>query len=86
MECQLMGSGKNALRNRYIRPEDAAEILAAMRAREDLCMPILQGFGDLEINAVARLYGGTEYNSYGKLRAYCDNTGRVPPMERRAEK
>lgn len=84
MECQMIGAGKNAMENRYIRPEVAMEILSAMRAREELKMPILQGFGDLEINSVARLYSGTAYSSYGRLRAYCDSTGRVPPMEREA--
>ena len=85
MACQQLGSGKNALEGRYITRDDAEEILKAMHAREELKIPILEGFGDLEINSVARLYSGTEYSSYGRLRGYCDNTGRVPPMVRNGE-
>ena len=50
------------------------------RAAEE---PILEGWGLAEIEALARYLwdsGAKAYGSYGKLRGWCDNVGRLPPL------
>ncbi len=79
--CMETGAGRKAMEGRYITDADAMEVLNAMRERERLEMPILDGLNDLAISAVARLYCGTPWHSYGRVRSYCDSTGKVPPME-----
>lgn len=80
-DCMETGAGRNAMEGRYITDADAMEVLTAMRERERLGMSILDGLSDLAISAVARLYRGTPWYSYGRMRSYCDSTGKVPPME-----
>lgn len=63
--------------------QSGAELLAIARAREAAEEPILEGWGLAEIEALARYLwdkGAKAYGSYGKLRGWCDNVGRLPPL------
>lgn len=63
--------------------QSGAELLAIARAREAAEEPILEGWGLDEIEALARYLwnnGAKAYGSYGKLRGWCDNVGRLPPL------
>lgn len=63
--------------------QSGAELLAIARAREAAEEPILEGWGLDEIEALARYLwdnGAKAYGSYGKLRGWCDNVGRLPPV------
>lgn len=63
--------------------QSGAELLAIARAREAAEEPILEGWGLDEIEALARYLwdnGAKAYGTYGKLRGWCDNVGRLPPQ------
>lgn len=59
------------------------ELLQIARAREEAGDPPLGGWGMDEIAALAWYLwqrGARAYGSYGKLRGWCDNVGRLPPL------
>lgn len=63
--------------------QSGAELLAIARAREAAEEPILEGWGLDEIEALARYLwdnGAKAYGTYGKLRGWSDNVGRLPPL------
>lgn len=63
--------------------QSGAELLAIARAREAAEEPILEGWGLDEIEALARYLwdnGAKAYGTYGAMRGWCDNVGRLPPL------
>lgn len=75
--CQAAGMG------REIRATtDAGELLEVAKQREKMCLPILEEMGLSEVAALARMYRAP-YCTYGRFRAYVENTGRLPPEEAR---
>ncbi len=61
-------------------PDVNTEVLWALaRRRSAAGRPPLEGMSIEEVNALARDCTGTPYATYGKLRAYVDSTGKLPP-------
>lgn len=59
---------------------DGEALLFLARRHQEAGLPPLEGMRMEEINAIARIYSGTAFNSYGRLREYCRQTGKLPPM------
>lgn len=77
--CEMAG---RTIPRKRITP-GGEELLQIARAREEAGDPPLGGWGMDEIAALAWYLwqrGARAYGSYGKLRGWCDNVGRLPPL------
>lgn len=80
-ECQALGRGRTFQADCI----DAEELLRVARAREKAGADPLREMGMEEISALAWRFRKTGYGSYGKLRAYVHNTGKLPPIDEAEE-
>lgn len=76
-ECEAAGFGIK-LRMADIKRE-AQELYDIAKERENMLMNPLNGMHIDEISLLCTLYSGTQYNSYGKLRAYVHEFRKLPP-------
>ena len=73
--CQALGMGVHLnLQNR-----DCLEILGVAKAKEAMGANPIHALGLEGVAALARCYK-FPYNTYGKLRAYVEQTGHLPPQ------
>lgn len=80
-KCIQIGGSRKAIEGTEITHEDAVGLLLACREKQKRGIKVLSGLCDLEICALAKLHKGTPWHSYGRIRAYCDSTGKLPPAD-----
>ncbi len=57
-----------------------ADVLEVVRYREQFSTKPLEGLGLEEVAALARMFK-PPYSTYGRLRGYVQETGKLPPRE-----
>lgn len=77
--CRAAGYGNIPIEGR----PDGRHLMRVAIARARWGKPPLEGMTMEEVNAIVRTYYmGSPYNSYGKLRAYVDSTGKLPGVRK----
>lgn len=76
-ECQALGRGRTLQKGSF----DARELLQIAREREKQGIAPLKDMDMAEKSALAWLFRNSGYGSYGKLRAFVDEMGKLPPIK-----